>query len=177
MKLPLCLLTLAIGTPLFADDSFDEYSFPETIPCANGNILFSNVGNYSITPAAWFCLSTNSNYMVTCQIAFENTAFPNGPSATNEITRTHAVENCLNLELGKFLQKTYAGMSEAELVRKYRSGFVRAKVEDDFPIWFDKVKEILVKLHQNEGTPLDEVSVLKVSMRAVGPFAEALDAL
>jgi len=166
---------LAIGTSLFADDPPDEFSDPATIPCGNGNILLTNVGNYSVTPCTWIRLSTNSNYMVACQIAYGTVSAEGLPSAPAEIMEMRKAERCLNLALLKFLQKTCEGKTDAELVRRYRSGFIRAKVEDDFPTWFDNVKATLMAFHDT--TAIDSVVVWKVSMRAVGPFAESLDAL
>lgn len=177
MKFTTCLLAMtALCAPLFADETFDEFSFPETFPCANGNILFTNVGNYSVTPGKWIRLSTNSTYTVVCQIAYENTTFANGPSTPEEIKQARQAESCLNLGLLKFLQKTCEGKSDAELVRDYRSGKIRAKVEDIFPNWFDGYVDPVLKARYGS-TPIDGITIYKISMRAVGPFAEALDAL
>lgn len=177
MKLASCLLAVStLCTPLLADDSFDEFSFPETLPCANGNILFTNVGNYSVTPCKWIRLSTNSNYTVVCQIAYENNAFANGASTPQEIMQSRQAENGLNLGLLKFLQKTCEGKSDVELVRDYRSGAIRTKVEEIFPSWFDGYVNPVLKARYGS-TPIDGITVYKVSMRAVGPLAEAIEGL
>jgi len=173
MKLTTCLLFASIICPAaFADEYlFDETSFPETLACSNGNDVFVNVGNYPVTPSKWIKLSTNSNYMVVCQIAYENTAFENGPSSADEIVQVRQVENCLNLGLLKFLQEKCNGKSDKELVRSYHDGAIRGKIRDDFAKWFDDNVNGLLKTWKEESNVL----ILGVSIRAVGPFAKALE--
>jgi len=167
------LFASTLCTATFAEEFFlDESSFPETISCENGNVLIANVGNYSVTPATWTKLSTNSNYTVVCQIVYENTSFEKGPSTPEEIIRTRQLEKCLNLGLTKFLREKCEGKSDREIVRSYRTGTIRGKVEDDFSNWFDDNVRDILKVYGKDAN----VVIWKVSMRAVGPLADALDA-
>lgn len=174
MKPAACLLAaFALGLALFADTANDEYDEPYTLPGEHGDSLLAYVGHHSVTPSKWIRLSTNSAYMVVCQIAYRDSAFEYGPASPEEVIQARQAANCLNLALLKFLQKTCAGKSDAELVRNYRSGSIRAKVEEDFPDWFDNY--VVSYLHVKHGRiPIDEVADIKVAMRAVGPLAEAV---